>query len=243
MAPDLPRLQADIANGVAQYWRVRSGQQSRQQATGRADRGARGAVTGGAQMDSLVDLFRRLLSGAGIAPEQIHTKDALLDLPGFFRPTKRWDLVVVSNGCLLAAIEFKSQAGPSFSNNFNNRAEEAIGSAVDLTTAIREGLLGGNPAPFLGYFFLLEDCPASRSIVQVREPHFAVLPEYVSASFADRYEMLCRKLYQERHYAATAFLTSRRDGGEQGQYDEPAPGMTVQRFANVLLEKVAPDVD
>ncbi len=38
---------------------------------------------------------------------------------------------MVSEGKLLAGIEFKSQVG-SFGNNYNNRTEEAIGSAADI---------------------------------------------------------------------------------------------------------------
>jgi hypothetical protein len=53
-------------------------------------------------------------------------------LPGFFRPTKEWDLLAIHDGKLLAVIEAKSQVGPSFGNNFNNRTEEAMGSALDL---------------------------------------------------------------------------------------------------------------
>lgn len=48
----------------------------------------------------------------------------------YFRPNKKWDLLVVDNNELVIAIEFKSQVGPSFGNNFNNRTEEAMGSAV-----------------------------------------------------------------------------------------------------------------
>jgi hypothetical protein len=46
-------------------------------------------------------------------------------LPGYFRPTKLWDVLVIHDKRLLAAIELKSQVGPSFGNNFNNRTEEA----------------------------------------------------------------------------------------------------------------------
>jgi hypothetical protein len=68
------------------------------------------------------------------------------ELPGFFRPTKDWDMLVVHEGHLIAAVEFKSQRGPSFGNNFNNRTEEAIGNATDLWTAFREGAYGkGRP--------------------------------------------------------------------------------------------------
>ena len=116
----------------------------------------------------------------------------VLTLPGFFRPTKLWDLLVVRDGRLIAAIEFKSQVGPSFGNNANNRAEEAIGTAVDLWTAYREGAFGETPKPFLGYFFLLEDAPESRSPVEESSPHFAVFPEFAQASYADRYNILCQ---------------------------------------------------
>ena len=60
-------------------------------------------------------------------------------LPGYFRPHKSWDLVAISNGRLIAAIELKSQVG-SIGNNFNNRTEEVLGSGVDLHTAIEESV-------------------------------------------------------------------------------------------------------
>ena len=51
---------------------------------------------------------------------------------------KDWDFLIISlANQLIAAIEFKSQVG-SFGNNFNNRTEEALGSAVDLWTAFKE---------------------------------------------------------------------------------------------------------
>lgn len=76
-------------------------------------------------------------------------------------------------------VELKSQVGHSFGNNFNNPVEEAIGSAVDIWTAYREGAFGGPIRPWLGYLFLLEDCPKSRSPVKVEEPHFKVFPEFI----------------------------------------------------------------
>ena len=59
-------------------------------------------------------------------------------LPGYYRPTKQWDVVVWgTDGAPLVCIELKSQNGPSYSNNANNRAEEAIGNAYDLTQPAR----------------------------------------------------------------------------------------------------------
>jgi len=116
---------------------------------------------------------------------------------------------VVKDAQLITALEAKSQVGPSFGNNFNQRAEEAIGSALDLWTAYREGAFNKSIRPWLGYVFLLESCPESERPVKVQEPHFKVLPEFVDASYARRYELLCRKLVRERHYNAAALLTSK----------------------------------
>jgi hypothetical protein len=69
---------------------------------------------------------------------------------------------VVKNGQLIAALEAKSQVGPSFGNIFNSRTEEAMGTALDPWTAFREGAFNGGRQPYLGYFFMLEDCEASK---------------------------------------------------------------------------------
>lgn len=188
-------------------------------------------------MDGFVDLFGELIASAGVPNCCIFRKQAV-ELPGFFRPTKKWDLLVVREGILLAAIEVKSQAGPSFGNNYNNRTEEAIGSAVDFWTAYREGALGASPQPFLGYFFLLEACDASTRPVDVVEPHFPVLSEFVAASYLRRYELLCRKLVLERHYCAAAFVASTDAGGLLGDFSTPANDLSVERFARALLAAV-----
>lgn len=78
-------------------------------------------------------------------------------LPGYFRPTKDWDVVAVAQENLLATIEVKSHAGPSYGNNFNNRIEEALGSATDFWSAYRRGVFRLSSRPFLGYLMLLEE--------------------------------------------------------------------------------------
>ena len=87
---------------------------------------ARSAVTGGKQMDGFVKLICSLLCEVGIKEACVHC-ERYIEVPGFFRPEKKWDLIVVVEGTLLASVEFKSQVGPSFGNNFNNRTEEALG--------------------------------------------------------------------------------------------------------------------
>lgn len=142
-----------VAKAVAHYWQTRAAQRNKQKTGGRADQGLRSAVTGGAQMDGFIDLFTGLVTQAGIPLHYVFRKKAV-ELPGFFRPTKEWDLLVIRDRMLIAAIEAKSQVGPSFGNNFNNRAEEAMGSALDLWTAFRERAYIESPQPFLGYFFI-----------------------------------------------------------------------------------------
>jgi hypothetical protein len=228
----------DISNltekAVAHYWQSRAAQRQRQERSGKADQGLRSAVTGGAQMDGFIDLLSDLIVRAGIPQGCVFRKQAV-ELPGFFRPTKEWDIIVVKDKALVAAIEAKSQVGPSFGNNFNNRTEEAMGSAVDLWTAFREGAYLRSPQPFLGYLFMLEDCKASSRPVRVQEPHFKVFPEFVHASYMKRYELFCRKLVLERHYTASAFIASSSEDGIRGVYSVPAEELSIERFAKALV--------
>ena len=227
-----------VERAVSHYWQTRSAQRRKQEESGKADQGLRSAVTGGAQMDGFIDLFTELIADAGISKEFVFRKKAV-ELPGFFRPTKEWDLLVIKDRTLIAAIEAKSQVGPSFGNNFNNRTEEAMGSAVDLWTAFRERAYLDSPQPFLGYFFMLEDCDASDRPVSVQEPHFKVFPEFAGASYMKRYELFFRKLVLERHYSASAFITSKSQEGLQGEYKTPAKDLSIERFARVLVAHIA----
>ncbi len=236
---EIPKnLSERTGKAVAHYWQTRSMQKRKQEQIGRADQGLRSAVTGGAQMDGFIDLFTGLVIQAGISDQYIYRKKAV-ELPGFFRPTKEWDLLVVKDRALIAAIEAKSQVGPSFGNNFNNRTEEAIGSALDLWTAYREQAYLDSPQPFLGYFFMLEDCDASNRPVNVKEPHFKVFAEFIGASYARRYELFCRKLVLERHYTASAFITSSAADGINGAYTTVADDLSIERFSKVLVAHVA----
>lgn len=230
-------LEQQIAEAVAHYWLTRKAQTERQKKRGISDAGLRSAVTGGAQMDGFINLFTNLIVDTGIDNRFLFRKKSL-ELPGFFRPTKEWDLLVVKNGHLVVVIEAKSQVGPSFGNNFNNRTEEAMGSALDLWTAFREGAFNGGIQPFLGYFFMLEDSGASNRPVRVKEPHFRVFPEFVGASYMKRYELFCRKLVLERHYTSASFITSDRETGLKGTYREPANDLSFSIFAKSLVSHV-----
>jgi len=230
MSTDLdPRL----ATAVQHFWQTRDRQAAAQGSAGERDRGDRSAVTGGAQLDGFVSLVTELLTEAGVPDVSVYRKKNV-ELPGYFRPTKEWDLLVVARRQLLASIEFKSQVGPSFGNNYNNRTEEALGSATDLWTAYREGAFKGSPKPWLGYFMLLEESPKSTSPVKVSEPHFPVFPEFRGASYAKRYELFCQRLVRERLYDAACFLLSDRVGGPHGRYRQVSDEIGFDNFIRSL---------
>jgi len=197
----LADLDERFQEAVGAFWNARGRQQQKQIEGGKVDAGTRGAVTGGTQMGGFEALLADVLVHAGLDRSDIRVRTAL-ELPGYYRPEKKWDLLVVVEGRLLVAVEFKSQVGPSFGNNFNNRTEEAIGNAEDLWTAYREGRFGKHQAPFLGYFFLLEDCEKVHAPVANVEPHFEVDPAFRGASYAERYQVLCERLVLERKYTA-----------------------------------------
>ena len=144
--------------------------------------------------------------------------------------------MIVENGQLLAGIEFKSQVG-SFGNNYNNRTEEAIGSAIDIWAAYREGAFKPSARPWLGYMMLLEEAPGSMRPVKAREPHFKVFPEFVDASYGKRYEILLTKLMRERLYDSACFLLSNSSGGVRGDYREPVAELTFEKFLASLLAR------
>jgi len=221
-----------VRQAVAHYWGTLGKQASKQQRG--TDHGNRTAVTGGKQMDGFCELVSWTIAQNGMPDASVYVRGHLT-LPGYFRPTKKWDLIVVHEGHLVAAVEFKSQVGPSFGNNFNNRTEEALGVATDIWTAYREGAFGRKrPRPWVGWLMFLEECKGSTKPVSVSEPHFKVFPDFHDASYAGRYELMLRKLVLEKHYDAAALVLSSRSTGTAGDYREPAQDLSMKRFLAAL---------
>lgn len=234
----MDELKERVAQAVKYFWSTRKSQNARQGASGQRDAGARSAVTGGKQMDGFVSVVRDFLLQAGCPAESLFLEKRV-ELPGWFRAEKQWDLVVVHNRQLVAAMEFKSQIGPSFGNNFNNRTEEALGSATDIWAAYREGAFRPSPRPWLGYFMLLEDCDASQSPVKVSQPHFKVFAEFNGASYMRRYEILIQKLQRDRLYDGTCLVVSNASGGTNGEYREPDAEFSFEPLVRGITAHVA----
>jgi hypothetical protein len=231
-----------IGDAVEAFWSSRSGA-----SVTRSQGGSRDAVVSGKNMDAFAQLVREVAQHCGLPADSVFAGSRDVVLPGFFRASKNWDVLVIYRRRLLAVFEFKSQVG-SIGNNFNNRSEEVIGSAADLWVAHHHHAFGDGPhrprgvseprsdepaasllnptymrdprPPFVGWLMLLEDCQASRVPVKVSEPHYPVFDEFRDASYAERYQILCERLVERQLYAAAALELTPRDSRQHASLSE-----------------------
>ena len=239
MALDLVDYEHKVHEAVKLFWRNREAARQKQFELGKADQGERSGVTSGKNMDGFIALIIDLVKANGLDDAEIYQKRAVLTLPGYFRPTKLWDLLIIYQQVLIAAIELKSHVGPSFGNNFNNRAEEAIGTAHDFWTAYREEAFGKQPRPFVGWLMLVEDAAESKSAVRDASPHFPVFDEFNGASYLKRYDLLCQKLVKEQLYSSAAIITSPRNSLEMGEYSTMSTMTDIKTFFSSLAGHIA----
>lgn len=224
----------DYDAAVRAFWSGRDLQTQKQIQSGRIDAGTRGSVTGGQHLTALQDLiaaeFEPLRSlGATIRQQGV------LRLPGFYRRAKDWDIVITYRDILVAAIECKSQSG-SFGNNFNNRTEEAIGTAVDLWRAHEAGYVGP-VRPWLGFVFVLENSPGST--VPVRDRGVPIYPPdraFDRSSYTRRYQLLMERLVNERLYDAACLISSTKG---QGILNEPVPQVSTRNLTAAIAGRVS----
>jgi len=236
-------VEQELARAVRHFWRTRAKQQSRQGAkTGRKDAGNRAAVTAGKHTDGFVNLIAAIIKDAKLSNFAVTVHAAMKKhrtLPGYFRPCKEWDVVVVSGDRLVAVVEVKSQVG-SFGNNFNNRAEEALGSATDFWTAYRKEIFKPSPKPWLGYLFMLEEKESSlRPTRRIDLAPFPVDEDFQTLSYAQRYEIVCQRLVREMLYDAACFFTSNASDGVNGKFTQPNPELSIRNFAISLHARAA----
>ena len=232
-------LKKELSSAVQHFWQVRGTQKTQQGSkTGKKDAGNRSAVTGGKHADGFIKLLKAIKLDAGIAGSEIFITQKLT-LPCYFRPTKDWDLIVKVGDNLIAVVEVKSHIG-SFGNNFNNRVEEALGSATDFWSAYRESTFKPSARPWLGYLMMLEDHPKSTCATKPKKlAHYAMRQEFQGVSYARRYEIFCERLVRERLYDAACFILSSAKEGPQGKYSEPNAEIAFRNFAASLGARAA----
>ncbi|ALR95577.1 MULTISPECIES: PaeR7I family type II restriction endonuclease [Vibrio] len=230
-----------VRSAVRNFWTVRNGGSG---------------VLGGKTLDGFVDLIRQVVESSNLEEFQIHTGKNTSQLPGYFRPHKSWDIVVTSNGYLVAAVELKSQVG-SIGNNFNNRSEEVLGSGLDLSTAIEENAFLPSVRPFMGYLILVEDSETTRRSAQISMDHFPVMqgfladennrdknyqpingkyPRVAGVSYLERYEILCRKLMARRIYDAASVMAASSENSVTGDYRNLSAPTSVDAFIQRLTD-------
>ncbi|MFD8059802.1 PaeR7I family type II restriction endonuclease [Streptomyces cyaneofuscatus] len=198
----------DFEDALAAYWGARQLQSEQSAIRDAVGAGTAGSVRGGKHFDVIATLLAKFFLDAGYPPASIRvTKSQGLELPGYYRPQKQWDVVVVHEGVLIAAFELKALGGPSYGNNYNNRVEEALGSAVDLRRAVLAEMYP-KEKPWLGYFFIMEDGPGSRRPVRAADGALPIDGIWRDTSYQDRFGIFCQRLVTEQLYDAACYVTS-----------------------------------
>ncbi len=216
-----------LQTAIAQFWQTKTSQ-----LRDSVDKSNRGAVLGGKQLDGFLHLLKAIAMDMGVPERCIYTKDTYL--PGFFRSSKNWDFLIISpKGNLITVVELKSQVG-SYGNNFNNRTEEVLGSALDLWTAFRKGQIKFSQTPWVGYLIVVGKDDKSTAPVKNLSPHYPVLPEFEGASYLERYSQLCRKLILERHYTSAALVWTTSDAS-YGSIDD---SISIESFFNSFIGNI-----
>jgi hypothetical protein len=236
-------VEKGLSKAVRHFWRTRDSQHEKQGgASGKKDAGNRAAVTGGKHADGFVDLIADIVRDAELPNFELLVHTTVRKhrtLPGYFRPCKEWDVVVLCERDVIAVIEIKSQVG-SFGNNFNNRVEEALGNATDFWMSYKNGNLKPSGRPWLGYLFMLEERPSSlRPTKRIELSPFPVDEKFQSLSYAERYEVVCQRMVRELLYDAACFFTSNAEDGVRGRFREPSEELSIRNFARSLHARAA----
>jgi hypothetical protein len=223
----------DLELAVAAYWQSKDKQLATAEALNSTAEGSAKSVRAGTHFAPMVALISRFFTDAGYPEESIGVTTKGVTLPSYFRPTKRWDLVVVHKEVLVAAIELKG-LGSSAGKNYNNRVEEALGSSIDLSRANREELVGPEK-PWMGYLYLIKDDEDSRRPRYPQKGPFPMEEYWRGRSYQERFEITGRRLLDEGFYDAVCYLvSSATDPGPR----EPVPQLDWQHFCAGIKARI-----
>ncbi|MCL2148431.1 MAG: PaeR7I family type II restriction endonuclease [Methanomassiliicoccaceae archaeon] len=202
---------------------------------GVVDTGMRSQVTSGKHLDRLIDVMTHDMEGCGAPVSGIFSKNSGTELPGWFRATKKWDILLFIRENLAAAVELKTIYG-SYGNNLNNRAEEAVGVAVDAKMAIEKELMNRAIPPLLGYVLIVKKEEGSVArCMDPREPHFKTDAVFHGTSYIGRLMAMCQRLSREGLYGAVWFVVA---DPLSGSVEEPDPQLSYDRFIAEIIGKI-----
>jgi hypothetical protein len=186
-------------------------------------------------MDGFVDVFRCLLIENRVPAASFAIERSLV-VPGAFTVTHRWDLAIVQEGAVLAAVDFETPRGAKGLADYANRA---VGVAEDVCAAYRMGNFGRAWRPWLGALVLAEDTQEARRPSKAPRAPFRVDGDLRRASHLGRIELFLRRVLMARIYDSCALIASRPAEGPQGQYSEPASDLSVRRFLADLVGRAS----
>lgn len=242
MGLNLSGFENRVSNAVKSFWNVRESK----------------GVRSGKTLDAFVELFTWVVHNNGLPNATVIT-GRQAQLPGYFRPTKSWDVLIMNHDKLIVAIELKSIAD-SFGKNANNRNEEALGSGIDIKEAFEENAFEGLTRLFTGYLILVEDCDDTLSSVQIQMKHFRAMEafmlhpktrseEYVrnqegtfspidGVSYMKRFDILCRRLMQKNLYTAASIVKTPRSAILDGEFSFVSKDTSIKAFLASLASHV-----
>jgi hypothetical protein len=243
MALNLDGIRNSIAAAVKNFWQVRE------------DKGVRAGKT----LDGFVSVISQVVHNNGMPNASIITGSQAA-IPGYFRPSKNWDILIMNQGVLVAIIELKSIAD-SFGNNSNNRSEEAIGSGIDAKEALSENAFEGLTRLFSGYILLVEDCSGTNRNVNILMKQFRAMSEFMAdpssrdtiyqrgpdglystvagVSYMKRFDILCTRLMQKSLYTSAAVITTSREAISDGAFSYVSQDTSIMAFMSSLASHIA----
>ena len=229
-------MKENVKEALLQMYANLDAAYKRQIERGVRDQGARSQVTSGKHLDPVAQAIRADLIDAGYHENEVYYEGDCLRLPGWFRPSKDWDLLAFDNEDLLAILELKS-INSSFGNNANNRTEESLGSAVDAAHAIKNSLIPfQTKPPMLGYVLVVRLCRESTKPGGVSLNSVYPMDEiYTHASYFKRLSVMCRRLLAERIYQAVWIVGV---NPETGEIVEPEADLTYEKFIASLKSQL-----
>lgn len=210
------------------FWiKVKLDQQTLSTAAGTAQGGTRAAVTGGKHLGGVNRLILDEIESLNLPDLELST-NAGARLPGYVRATKDWDLLVISAGSPILAVEYKSMSG-SEGKNLNNRADEVIGVAADLKLAQDHDQVPDTLRR--AYIYLMEVTPDVTHPVAARTTVGRVDPVFEGASYLHRMAVMCERLRDTGLYDLTWAVGVQRD---PTAFTEPLSSVGWDRFAGDL---------
>ncbi|MBK8459026.1 MAG: restriction endonuclease [Micropruina sp.] len=199
---------------------------------GRSQGGTRDAVVGGKHLDGLNTLMVDQLKRLGV-PGLTFRTNAQATLPGYYRVSKAWDLLVLQFGEPILAVEYKSMKG-SEGKNLNNRMDEVLGVGEDLREAQRHGLV--SPRLKRAYVFIMEASPAVLAPVGLRGVVGSADEAFRDSTYLDRMTLLCERIRESGLYNLTWAIAATTDPID---FYEPSSAVGWARFNRDLINAFA----